>query len=340
MKTPFFAACFLASSIASLPVSLAQNVIDLESKAILRFDGESEDELEFKASLIDGFTYRFDVDLQVSNDVELSDLYGKTICQCATLQFDRKNAQRDETVPGHVLMRPKSGDLMLILDGIGTRPGEIDPIRFGRIKLNCRVFAPFKLVPPSVEVENDRFPLEYIQLKLSKDIELVEATMSDSNSHIKAIFEPDEQQFRLETGDGPLPSTQGELTALCTFMYKERKGTFEARLPYAPRPSIRVIPSTVTFRADEDQISARLVVIGFSPSETVNPTFNVEQWLDGKWQRTDAECIIDSFSFGKAVTRIVFGDVPTESDNSSVRKMRLVDAETGVPIAEFGCVFR
>ena len=67
-----------------------QTVIDLDSKVEIQFDGTSEDVVNIEASLIDGFAYRLPVELKVGEGVKRDDLVGKTICQCASLQFDLK----------------------------------------------------------------------------------------------------------------------------------------------------------------------------------------------------------------------------------------------------------
>lgn len=64
-------------------------MIDLEGKAVLHFDGKSEAELTVNTDLIDGFVYRIPAELSVANDLKFMDLKGRTICQCASLQFDK-----------------------------------------------------------------------------------------------------------------------------------------------------------------------------------------------------------------------------------------------------------
>jgi len=161
-------------------IANAQTVIDLEAKAAIRFDGKSEVELRVEAALIDGFTYRIPVELTVGDGVELDDLHGKTICQCASLQFDRKSINFEtKMVSGQILLRPKSSDLVQILDAYGTPPGELDPVVIGRVKLNCKVYSPVRLTPSVVEVTDKRFPHSSIELHVSKGVEIVEAKMME-----------------------------------------------------------------------------------------------------------------------------------------------------------------
>ena len=125
-----------------------QTVIDVDSKVEIQFDGESEAELSIKASLIDGFTYHLPVELTVGEGVELDDLGGKIICQCASLQFEKKSiASKNEVVNGQILLRPKSADLVQTLDAFGTRSCEHDPVRIGRVRVNCKVYSPLRFLP-------------------------------------------------------------------------------------------------------------------------------------------------------------------------------------------------
>lgn len=70
-----------------------QTVIDFDSKVEIQYDGKSEAELTIEVSLIDGFSYRLPVELTVVEGVQLDELTGKTICQCAALLFDKKESR-------------------------------------------------------------------------------------------------------------------------------------------------------------------------------------------------------------------------------------------------------
>ena len=320
-------------------IANAQAVIDLEVKATIRFDGKSESELRVEAALIDGFTYRIPVELTVSDGVKLNDLNGKTICQCASLQFDKKSiAGQNEVVTGQILLRPKSSDLVQILDAYGTTPGELDPVIIGRVKLNCKTYSPVRLTPSVVEVTNKRFPHSSIELHVSKGVEIVEAKMSDSNSTIKAVFDHDKNLFQLDAGDS-LTDPEGELVADFVFTYKGKKANYVARVPYAPKPAVRVVPSTVTFRAHvTDGYVGRLIVIGFGPSETDKPTLMLEKLANGVWEKTNIEFEIDQFRFGRAIGRFVLPSNQTLVDSDERVRMRLVDKGTNITFVELGGV--
>lgn len=317
-----------------------QSVIDLDAKVMLRFDGKSEAELRVEAGLIDGFTYRIPVELRVDEGVKLEDLHGKTICQCASLQFDKKSiADQKEVVTGQILLRPKSGDLAQILDAFGMRPGELEPVRIGRVKVDCKVYSPLRLVPSVVEVKDNRFPVSSIALRVSNGVEIIEAKLSDSNSAITAVFEREKNQFRLDLGDAPLPDAEGELVAEFEFIYKGKKANYVASIRYAPKAAVRVVPSKVSLRVHEDGYIGRLVVLGFGPSDTAKPTLMLEKQLsDGTWEKTNVELVIDSFGFGKTIGRFVLPNNQTIVDSEAKARMRLIDTGTNVAVAEFEIV--
>ncbi len=325
--------------IACDAIANGQTVIDLEAKATIRFDGKSESELRVEAALIDGFTYRIPVELTVSDGVKLDDLHGKTICQCASLQFDKKSITSvTEMVTGQILLRPKTSDLVQILDAYGTSPGELDPVVIGRIKLNCKIYSPVRLTPSVVEVTDKRFPHSRIELHVSRGVEIVEAKMSDSNSSIKAVFDHDKNLFQLDARDS-LTDPQGELVADFVFSYKGKKANYVARVPYAPKPAVRVVPSTVTFRVHEDGYIGRLIVIGFGPSETEKPSLMLEKLSnDGAWEKTKVAFEIDHFGFGKAIGRLVLPINQNIVDLDGKARMRLTDLGTNVALVEFDSV--
>ncbi len=314
-----------------------QSVVDLDGEVEIRFDGKSEVELSIDASLIDGFTYRLPVKLMVGDGVKLDDLSGKTICQCASLQFDKKRVGDEPgDVSGQILLRPKSADLAQTLDAFGTRPGELDPVRIGRVYVNCKVFSPLRFVPAVIEVKDKRFPVSSIALRVSKGVEIVEAKMSDSNSVILAVFESDKNEFRIDLGDAQISDDQGELHAEFVVKYKGKKANYVASIPYAPKPTARVIPSTVTFRLNEGGCVGRLIVIGFGPAETQKPSLLVEkQSKDGTWNKTSMEFAVDHFGFGKAIGRLILPSDQAVVATGSRTRLRLTDKVTSVVVVEF-----
>ena len=137
---------FIGAVIYLQSVGFSQTPIDLEAKVALLFDGKAEQDLTLTAELIDGYTYRIPVELRVADGVVLDDLHGRTICQCASMQFDKKSVSGSkEVVTGNILLRPKTSEIAQILDANGTRPGELDPMVIGRVKVKCKIFAPFLL---------------------------------------------------------------------------------------------------------------------------------------------------------------------------------------------------
>ena len=88
MRQFLFAASLIVGALCQSIVT-GQTAIDLDSKVEIQFDGKSEAEITIEALLIDGFAYRFPVVLTVGEGVKLDDLIGKTICQCASLQFSK-----------------------------------------------------------------------------------------------------------------------------------------------------------------------------------------------------------------------------------------------------------
>ena len=143
----------------------------------------------------------------------------------------------------------------------------------------------------------------------------------------------------VELGDEPLKHNEGELVVDVDFEFKEKKANYVARIPYAPKPTSRVIPSTVTFRTHEDGHVGRLVVIGFGPSELTMPTLMLEKRLDdGTWGSTNLEFKMDSFGFGKAVGRLVLPDSQTLFDSDPKAHLRLIDSRTNAVVVEFNGV--
>ena len=67
------------------------------------------------------------------------------------------------------------GDLAQILDAFGMRPGELDPVRIGRARVDCKVYSPLRLIPSVVEVKDNRFPVSSIALRVSNGVEIIEA---------------------------------------------------------------------------------------------------------------------------------------------------------------------
>jgi hypothetical protein len=328
---------FLCLIVVFVHESFSQDVIDLDTTATLEFDGEA-DVLDFRGTLIDGFTYRFPVELRVREGVELVDLHGKTICQCASLQFDKKTAQKNEVVTGRVLLKPKSADLEQSLDAFGTPSGQVDPVRIGRIKLNCKVYAPLRFVPHVIEVIDGRLPETNLSLQVSKGVEIVDAEMVDSNGAVKATFEPEHRRFVLDVADGPLAESQGELVAHCKFTYRGTQSVFDCRVPYAPKAPIRVVPSVATFRNTDDGLNGRLVLIGFNPASQTKPSLALAQLRDGEWEPVEAECTIDDFWFGKAIVQVVFAE--SYKVDPQVTRMRFTDKDSGASVVEFDCLFR
>lgn len=190
-----------------------------------------------------------------------------------------------------------------------------------------------------IEVKEKRFPVSNIELRISKGVEILEAKMSDSNSAIAAVFEREKNHFRLELGDAKLADVQGELNAEFVVKYRGKTANYVASIPYAPKPTTRVIPSTVTFRINEDGCVGRLVVLGFGPSEKDKPSLLVEsQSSNGAWEKTNAEFVIDHFGFGKAVGRLFMPSDHATVTAVSKTKLRFVDKVTGAVLVEFDSV--
>ena len=316
---------------------MGQSVIDFDEKVEVQFDGKLEADLSLEASLIDGFTYRFPVELSVADGVVLDELTSKTVCQCASIQFEKKSIGATKgIVKGQLLLRPKSIDLHQTLDVVGLRPGELDPVRIGRINVNCKVFSPLRLVPSVVEVKENRFPNSIVDVKLSKGVEVVDAKILDSNGVITGVFKRDESQFLLEFGEAPLKDDQGELLCEMVMSFKGKKATYTANIPYAPKSAIRVIPAIVVFRKTGAGYLGRLAVVGFGPSEKEKPSLALDS-LSGEnvWQSSDQEFLIDHFAFGKAFGRLVLPDNQLVVTTDMRTRLRLRDKLTGVVLVEF-----
>jgi hypothetical protein len=316
-----------------------QSVITLDGKGLLSFDGATESELAVSTDLLDGFIYKFPVELSVESGVKLTDLHGKTICKCASLQFDNDIVDSSQPVTGHVLLRPKTADFAQILEAFGTKPDELDPIIIGRVKVKSKVYAPLRLIPAAVEIKEKRFPLSSIGLKLSNGVEIVHASLMDSNSTIKAVFDREKNRFKLEQTDLPLPDSQGELVAEFTLKHKDVTMNYFAKVQYAAKPPIRVVPSLITFQVHENGYSGRMIVMGFGPSETIKPNLAIEKLMaDGTWAGTDYAFQIDHFSLGKAIGRCVLPSDQTLLAPETKSRLRFRDVDTKVSLAEFDCV--
>lgn len=254
------AVLFLGAWLLAQSLCFAQTTIDLNAKVDLQFDGKTELDLSLSAELIDGFTYKIPVELRVADDVSLNDLNGQTICQCASLQFDKKSiAGSKDLVTGNILLRPKSSEMAQILDANGTRPGDLESVVIGRVKVKCKIYAPLSLVPSAIEITDGHVPISKIEVQVSEEVEILEATMSDSNSVMVATFDPKDRLFRIVPMSSglSLKDSEGELSAAFVISYKGKKANYAVRIPYAPKPAARVIPSTVAFKVHEERLSRK-----------------------------------------------------------------------------------
>lgn len=317
--------------------------IEINAQPSLHFDGESRESIEVNASLIDGFVYRMPFHFSVKEGITLNDLYGQTICQCASLQLERGRVGGDsDNVEGAIFLRPNKVRLEQTLRLFGTLPGASEAIEVGRVKVGCKVFAPLRVQPSWIEVSEAKpFP-ETITVELSQGVVVLDAKMSAGRSLIAGNFEKDDSIFRLEFPETETVeekdwlSRDGNLTFQFELEYMGMRSSYEVIVPYGPPRPTRVAPEDIVFRTNSDTHTylGRLFVLGLRSTEQPNLTI---EYCDGEnnWARANVDFIINEFSRGRASGHIEFPRETTVLSKKTKRQLRLVDKETGVPIANF-----
>lgn len=191
-------------------------------------------------------------------------------------------------------------------------------------------------VPSVIEVRDNRFPVDQIEVHVSEEVEIVEATMVDRNSTIVATFDQKLCNFRLRHGELKLAEMEGELVASFVVTYKGKKANYSVRVPYAPKPTARVIPYTVAFKGHEDGYQGRMVVLGFGPSDNAAPQMSLERKLSNEsWEKTNIEFKIDHFGNGKAIGRFILPKDQSVILPDVKSRFRLIFDQTNIPFVEF-----
>ena len=339
---PVFLSFFWISLFASSHESVVygQGAITLESNLKVELNATKPRTIELTATLIDGFTYRIPFESTSNEESDFLNLHGQTICQCASIQFDRESISSNETLSGVVLLKPKSADLAQTIDIYGTPRGEADPSVICVVRVKCKVFSPVKLIPSVVEIKEGRFPFEFIEVKSSAGVVINSASLSDSNNQVLGNFDFERTGFELSNTEFSHANIDGELTARFQFTFRDRVGEFSARLPYASKAPIRVIPKNVAIQKNDGQHVGRCILLGFSPGDQVSPMIHVELLENDAWRKTDGQCRVDEFAFGRAMLHVSFSDSDRESIEKNRSKLRFVDSESEQVLAEFSCFFQ
>ena len=281
--------------------------MDINSPIKVRYDGEVGKTVQLEASLLYGFAYRVPLQIAVSEGVDVSSLHGSTICSCVA--FSIKNSHvMDPKAPGNgfLLIRPKSEDLFQVIDIMGTRAGEVDPVLIAKIKLACEVFQPLKISPSIIEVKDRRLSATELQVEATDEVIISDAQIADSNSLLDFDFDTKTQMVSITDREFPRGTDSGQITLRFDLSFMGQKTQYETIVAYEPRKSLRLFPKTLTFRGREKKYEALFVITGFSLSQSAAPRFILEQEGEsGNWTLVDAEVQIDTFGFGKVVGKLL-----------------------------------
>jgi hypothetical protein len=320
--------------------SIAQTYIDIESPIKVRYDGEDAKTVQLEASLVYGFAYRVPLQIAVSDGVDVSSLHGSTICNCVS--FDIKNGHvMDPKAPGKgfLLIRPKAEDLFQVIDILGTRAGEVDPVLVAKIKLACEVFHPLKVSPAIIEVKNGRLTATDILVEPTDEVTILDAQIMDSN--LLLDFEYDAKTRRVSVVDRELPqgTDSGQIALRFHLLLMGKKTYYESIVTYEPRKPLRLIPKTLTFREADKKFEARFVVLGLSLSQIEAPRFLVEQEKEsGKWTLIDADVHIDTIAFGKAVGKLSIERNSIDFEKDKMPRFRLRNEDSSLVLEDVRAV--
>jgi hypothetical protein len=160
-----------------------------------------------------------------------------------------------------------------------------------------------------------------------------------SNNQVLGTFRSDGKGFELRNTEFSQAEIDGELTAHFEFSFRDKVGEFSARLPYASRSPIRVIPANVSIQKDGDQHVGRCILLGLSPSEQAPPKIHIELLENEAWRKAVGQSKVDDFAFGRAMIYVSLSDDDREAIEKNHSKLRFVDSDSAEVLAEFRCFF-
>lgn len=285
---------------------MAQAFIDIDSPIEVRYDGVTAKTLQLEALLVYGFAYKVPVKISVAENLQVSNLHGSTICNCISLSIKNDHVLDSKTpTDGYLLIRPKSEDLFQDIDIMGTRQGEVDPILIAKIKLACEVFQPIRVMPEVIEVKDRRLLKTDIRVELADGLAVLDSQVVDSNSLLKFELDKKTQQVSISDLELPRSAESGLITLRFKISLMGQETLHDSIVAYEPTKPLRLIPKTLTFREVDSTYQTRFVIIGFSSAQSEMPRFFLEQETElGTWDLIQADFHIESFGFGKAVTKL------------------------------------
>ncbi len=287
--------------------SIAQTYIDIDTPVNVLFDGQDAKTVQLEASLLYGFAYRVPLKIAVSEGVDVSSLHGSTICNCVSFTIKNGHVKKpDAPGRGFLLIKPKSEDLYQVIDIMGTRAGEVDPVLIAKIKLACEVFQPLRVTPAIIEVKERRLMTTEIQVEPTDEVTILETQIADTSSQLNFNFDTKTQIVSVIDRELPEGAETGQIALRFNLLFRGQKKQYESIVAYEPKKPLRLIPKMLTFRDIENKFEARFVITGFSLSQNEAPRFVLEQEKEpSNWALIDADVQIDTFGFGKAVGKLL-----------------------------------
>ncbi len=320
--------------------SFAQSYIDIDSPIGIKYDGNASKTIQLEASLVYGFAYRVPLNITVSEGVDVSSLHGSTICNCVS--FSIKNGRvMDPKAPakGFLLIKPKSEDLFQVIDIMGTRAGEVDPVLIAKINLACEVYHPMKLSPAMIEVKDGRLSATDVRVELADEVKILDVQLLDSNSLRNFDFDRKTQRVVVVNKELPQDTDSGQLVLRFNLSLMGQNALYETVVPYEPRKPLRLIPSTLTIRKVDDRYEARFVIVGFSVSQKDPPLLSLEKQIEnGNWTLVDADIRVETFASGKVVGKISVAPKSIDFENDKTPKLRLRNEDESVVLEDVRAV--